>query len=36
MIRVVVVDDDPLVTESLRTILDLSQEIRSKYGEFCR
>ena len=27
MIRVVVVDDDPLVTESLRTILDLSQEI---------
>lgn len=27
MIRVLVIDDDPLVTESLKTILELSQEI---------
>ena len=27
MIRVVVVDDDPLVTESLKTILEISDEI---------
>lgn len=27
MIRVVVVDDDPLVTESLKTILEISEEI---------
>lgn len=28
MIRVVVVDDDPLVTESLKTILEISDEIK--------
>lgn len=28
MIRVVVVDDDPLVTESLKTILEVSAEIQ--------
>ncbi|GAA2913202.1 response regulator transcription factor [Enterococcus pseudoavium] len=28
MIRVVVIDDDPLVTESLKTILEVSEEIK--------